>query len=121
MGEDDHCCQLVSDGKWSATTTYQCFSASISSEEQQLERMMNRDGFSEEEAQQRIASQLPLSEKIRRANYVIDNSQEVRFTEQQAFALYHEMRRRSVYCGLYKWLMVLVLLLVTFAVAVLLS
>ena len=78
---------------------------------------MNRDGFSEEEAQQRIASQLPLSEKIRRAKYVIDNSQEVRFTQQQAFALYHEMRRMSMYRGLYKWLVVLVLLLITFATA----
>lgn len=39
----------------------------------QLQRLMTRNGLSEEAAQKRIASQLPLSEKIRRADYVIRN------------------------------------------------
>lgn len=112
MGKDDHCCQLVSETSDYRNTFHVLF-YSTSSREQQLERLRNRDGFSEEEAQERITSQLSLSEKIRRANYVIDNSQELRFTQQQSFALYHKMRRMSVYCGLFKWLMVLAVLVVT--------
>lgn len=37
----------------------------------QLQRVMARDGWSEAEARQRIAAQLPIEEKARRADYVI--------------------------------------------------
>ncbi len=40
----------------------------------QLARLMARNGLSEEEAQERISSQLPLSEKEAAADFVIDNS-----------------------------------------------
>ena len=40
----------------------------------QLERLVKREGFSEEEALQRIESQMDIEEKRRRATYVIDNS-----------------------------------------------
>lgn len=43
-------------------------------EAQQLERLMQRDGYTEEEARQRINTQLPVEEKRKRATYVIDNS-----------------------------------------------
>lgn len=39
----------------------------------QLERLRQRDGFDEAEARRRIASQMPLSEKRRRADQVIEN------------------------------------------------
>jgi dephospho-CoA kinase len=39
----------------------------------QLQRVMARDGLSQADAQARIASQMPLSEKRRRAQYVIEN------------------------------------------------
>ncbi|MFP5503817.1 MAG: dephospho-CoA kinase [Candidatus Sericytochromatia bacterium] len=42
--------------------------------EVQKERLMRRDGFSPAEAEQRIASQMPLAEKLERATRVIDNS-----------------------------------------------
>lgn len=42
--------------------------------EQQLERLMQRDGYSEAEARQRIDTQIPVEEKCKRATYVIDNS-----------------------------------------------
>jgi dephospho-CoA kinase len=42
--------------------------------ETELARLMARDGFSEEEARGRIASQMPLAEKVKLADYVIDNS-----------------------------------------------
>lgn len=44
------------------------------SPEQQLRRMMERDRFSLEQAQARITSQLPLQEKLTRADVVLDNS-----------------------------------------------
>ncbi|EHI73980.1 dephospho-CoA kinase [Streptococcus criceti HS-6] len=43
-------------------------------EDQQIERLMARNGYSLEEAEKRIAAQLPLSKKIRLADRVIDNN-----------------------------------------------
>lgn len=43
-------------------------------EKTQLERLMQRNGYSREEAQQRIAAQMPTKEKVKRARVVIDNS-----------------------------------------------
>lgn len=42
-------------------------------EELQARRLVARDGFTAEEVQQRLASQLPLVEKARRAHLVLDN------------------------------------------------
>ncbi len=42
--------------------------------EKQLERLMKREGFSEEEALRRIKSQMDIEEKRKRATWVIDNS-----------------------------------------------
>lgn len=42
--------------------------------EQQLHRIMERDRLSPEQAQARINNQLPLPEKVARANIVLDNS-----------------------------------------------
>jgi len=41
---------------------------------QQLKRLMQRDGYNEEDAHKRIASQMKLSKKKKRATYVIDNT-----------------------------------------------
>ena len=40
----------------------------------EIARLMARDGLPEEEARRRIASQMPLAEKVKVADYVIDNS-----------------------------------------------
>jgi dephospho-CoA kinase len=40
----------------------------------QIERLMRRDGYTEEQAKIRLASQMPLSEKLSRATLVIDNT-----------------------------------------------
>lgn len=44
------------------------------SEVLQLERLMQRDASSQEEAQKRIDSQLPLREKIKNSDYVLENT-----------------------------------------------
>lgn len=41
---------------------------------QQLERLMSRNGLSEPAARARIAAQMPLADKVARADYVIDTS-----------------------------------------------
>jgi dephospho-CoA kinase len=43
------------------------------SQQNQIARVTARDGFSVEEAQKRIDAQLPLEEKLKVADYVIDN------------------------------------------------
>ncbi len=43
-------------------------------EEQQLERLMRREGYPKEEALNRIQTQIPVEEKRKLATYVIDNS-----------------------------------------------
>lgn len=43
-------------------------------ERTQLERAMQRDGLPEEEARARLAAQMPLAEKVAKADYVIDNT-----------------------------------------------
>ncbi|BFM41050.1 dephospho-CoA kinase [Synechocystis sp. LKSZ1] len=42
--------------------------------EQQLQRLIQRNSLSEDQAQQRILSQLPLAKKVERADVVLDNS-----------------------------------------------
>lgn len=49
----------------------------------QLERLMKRDGFTAEEAQKRIASQMDIEEKKRRADICIDNSGALEETREQ--------------------------------------
>ena len=50
---------------------------------QQLERLMNRNHFTMDEAKNRVASQMPLSSKERLADVVIDNNGSVEETRQQ--------------------------------------
>ncbi len=58
------------------------------SETIQLQRLMARDGFSEDEARARIAAQMPLSEKVRRADFVLDNSGSLEAVSEQVKCLY---------------------------------
>jgi len=56
--------------------------------ETQLARLVARDGCTEAEARTRIASQLPVAEKAKLADYVVDNSGPRAETERQARAVY---------------------------------
>jgi dephospho-CoA kinase len=63
--------------------------------EQQLERLTNLGsgrGLTIEQARQRIAAQMPLEEKLRRANEVIDCSGSLAQTREQTVALYGKLR-----------------------------
>jgi dephospho-CoA kinase len=51
--------------------------------ETQIRRVMQRDSLSEPEARQRLAAQLPIDEKIRRADFVIRTDGSIADTERQ--------------------------------------
>jgi dephospho-CoA kinase len=57
-------------------------------DEIQLERLMARDHLSREQAQQRVASQMPLAEKARHGKVVIDNSGTPQQTERLLEAIW---------------------------------
>lgn len=62
-----------------------------------LRRLRERNGFDEAEARRRMASQLPLAEKRKRADWLIDNSGSLAETEGQVDALWTELSGRA--CG----------------------
>ena len=57
----------------------------------EFRRLTARDGLSEEEARRRIASQMPLSEKVKVADYVIDNSGRRAETERRVREVYRAL------------------------------
>ena len=61
--------------------------------EQQVERLMAKTGLSRQEAEQRIAAQLPVDEKRWRADFEIDSSGSLERTRAQVEALYPELQR----------------------------
>lgn len=60
-------------------------------EEQQIERQMARDGSAREHATQRLRAQLPIEEKRKLADFVIDNSSTPEETERQVRELYAKL------------------------------
>ena len=62
--------------------------------EVQLERVCARDGLSAEQAQARIASQLPMAERNARANRVISSDRIVEKTQAELNQLYMQLLRR---------------------------
>ena len=66
------------------------------SEEHQMERAMRRPGSSEPDVQARISRQLPLAEKRKFADFVIDTSGEKEDTLRQTRAVYEALRRIEI-------------------------
>ena len=73
--------------------SYQRLIVAVCTEEEQLERAMRRDGISRDEALSRLRRQLPLSEKVKYADYVIDTSGSKQRTIEQTRAVYESLRR----------------------------
>lgn len=57
----------------------------------QVERLMARDGIDREEAERKIASQMPVAEKAKLADHVIDNSGDRAATERQVEQVYEAL------------------------------
>jgi len=62
-------------------------------EEQQVERAMRREGALESDVRARISRQMPLAEKRKFADFVIDTSGDKESTVRQARAVYDVLRR----------------------------
>jgi dephospho-CoA kinase len=60
--------------------------------EQQLERLMHK-GLTRQESERRIAAQMPVEEKRRRADYVIDSSGSLENTRSQVEGIFAELKR----------------------------
>jgi dephospho-CoA kinase len=61
----------------------------------QLARVMARDGVSEASARRRIAAQLPIDEKVRQADYVIDTSGTFEQTDEETARVLAALRGRA--------------------------
>jgi dephospho-CoA kinase len=61
----------------------------------QIARLMARNSLTREEALQRIAAQMPQEEKMRHADFLIDNSGELAETRRQTEEVYRALRRLS--------------------------
>lgn len=60
--------------------------------EEQMERALQRGSYSKEEIQARLARQLPLEQKLRVADYVIDTSGDQEATLEQVRTVYRSLR-----------------------------
>jgi len=60
----------------------------------QLNRLVQRDRLSLVQAQKRIASQMPLIEKVKRADYVIDNTFDLAKTREQVLKRWNQIRKK---------------------------
>jgi dephospho-CoA kinase len=70
----------------------------VCGEEQQIERAMARGGVTREQALARISRQMPLAEKKKFADYLIDTSRTMDDTIQQVAHLYESLRGLNA-CG----------------------
>jgi dephospho-CoA kinase len=59
--------------------------------EEQIARLIRRDGLSRQAALDRVKSQMPIDEKTKAADYVIDNTGSVEKTEQQVRAVHEAL------------------------------
>lgn len=65
----------------------------VCSEEQQIERAMARDQITREEALGRMRRQMPLEQKSKFANYIIDTSQSKEHTLEQTRSVYAALKK----------------------------
>ena len=61
--------------------------------EEQVRRLIERDGISQEEADGRIKAQFPLSEKLKVANYTIDTTGSLENTKSKTLETFHLMKK----------------------------
>jgi dephospho-CoA kinase len=62
----------------------------------QVARLISRDGLTESEARARMASQLPIEEKLKLAHYRIDTSRSLEQTREQVEAVYRDLQIREL-------------------------
>jgi len=63
--------------------------------DEQLRRLMTRNGLTREQAEQRIGAQMSQEEKKKLADYLIDTTDGFEATRQRTEAVYEELRRKA--------------------------
>jgi len=58
---------------------------------EQIKRLIKRNNFSKDEASQRIKSQMPMKEKVKMADYIIDNNNSLDKTKKQVVKIWDEL------------------------------
>jgi dephospho-CoA kinase len=97
-GEDPHAIIVVEAAimiEAGSYRRYDCLIVAVCTEEQQIERAMRRDGATRETVLARVRSQMPLREKRKFADYVIDTSESKEHTRRQAAELYELLKERE--------------------------
>lgn len=61
------------------------------SDESQVKRLTDRDGMSRESAMERLGAQMPVADKLKLADFVIDNSGSIEKTREQVRQLYRKL------------------------------
>jgi dephospho-CoA kinase len=61
----------------------------------QRQRLRERSGLTMEQVEARIAAQMPMEEKVKVADFVIDNSADLEATERQVQAVYAKLRESA--------------------------
>jgi dephospho-CoA kinase len=74
---------------------YDCLIVATCDPSQQISRIMIRDGLTEAEARARMASQMPMEEKLKLADYKIDTSGTLKQTDDQVKAIYRNLLIRE--------------------------
>lgn len=74
---------------------YDCLVVTVCPPELQIERYRKREGASENEARARLARQMPLEEKRKYADYVIDTSRSKDDTARQVGELYRQLKQEA--------------------------
>jgi dephospho-CoA kinase len=95
---DPHAIAVVEAAILVETGSYKKFDrliVAVCSPEQQMERAMKRGAYTREEAMARLSRQLPLEEKLRVADYVVDTSGTKENTLEQVRAVYGSLRSLS--------------------------
>ncbi len=67
-----------------------------STETQQIERLKQREGISEEEARKIVSSQMPAAEKVKVADFVIPNERTLEETRRVVKKVFRELKRMAL-------------------------
>ena len=96
---DPHAIAVVAAAILVETGSYRNFDKLIvvtCSAEQQMERALKRGSYSKEEILARLSRQLPIDDKVRLADYVIDTSGSKESTLEQVRSVYQSLRSLTV-------------------------
>jgi dephospho-CoA kinase len=74
---------------------YQKLIVAVCSREQQIERAIARDGSTREQVLERLSRQMPLEEKVKYADYVVDTSGTKDETKAQVLAVYEALKAEA--------------------------